>query len=181
MPYRPPADAILLVSLCGFTALGPASAQGSGWRLLQTANPQGGGPAVSMSHTADMGHSDLDLAGLMLRCHETGDQGTGTDTASAHDKTVEVAIIVVTPFPPRAQPAVTISAADKEWHFAARVVPPGAELVLPVEAAELAAGPWQSMRELAVKVSSQERSFSGVIPIDGLADALATLAANCPG
>jgi hypothetical protein len=181
MPYRPHADAILLIGLCGFAALGPANAQGSGWRLLRTPNPNGPGYAVSMSHTADMGRSDLDVAGLLLRCRETGDQATSTGNVGAPDATVEVAIVVVTPFPPRAQPAVTVSAPDKEWHFEARVIPPGAELLLPAEAAQLAAGPWQSTHELAVKVASQERSFSGVIPIDGLADALATLATNCPG
>ena len=181
MPSRVPADAILLVGLYGLAAFGAANAQGSGWRLLRTPDPNGGGYAVSMSRTADMGRSDLDLAGVMLRCHGSADQATGAADAGAHDAPVEVAIVAVTPFPPRAQPAVTVSAANEEWHFAARVVPPGAELLLPAEAAELAAGPWQSTPELAVKVSSQERSFSGVIPIDGLAAALATLAANCPG
>jgi hypothetical protein len=119
-----------------------------------------------MSHTADTTRSDPDLAGLMLRCGESG---------------IEVAIVVVSLFPPRTQPNVTISAGGKEWRFEARVIPPGAELLLPAGTTSLAAGPWQSSHELTVKVSSPEQSFGGVISTDGLAAALATLTVNCSG
>jgi hypothetical protein len=136
----------------------------AGWRLLRTANPRGGPDAISMSHTADTMRSDLDLAGLMLRC---GDKGT------------EVVIVVVSPFPPRARPSVTIGANGKELQFEASIVSPGAELLLPAEAAHLAAGAWQSAHELAIKVSSQDQSFGGVIPIDGLGQAFAKLSASC--
>jgi hypothetical protein len=135
------------------------------WKLLRTANPTGGADAVSVSHTADMRRSDLDLAGMMLKC---GEHGT------------EVVVVALTPFPPRARPEVTISALGKEWRFAASIVPPGAELLLPAEASHLTAGPWQSAPELSVEVKSPEQSFAGVIPIDGLAAALATLTAACP-
>ncbi len=136
----------------------------AGWHLVRTANPAGGPDAVAMSRSADIS-SDLDLAGLMLRCHG----------ASA-----EVLLVVVTPFAPRAQPAVTIGAGGKEWPFDASVLSPGAELLLPPTAAALAAGPWQSATQLAVKISWHDSSIAGVIPIDGLRDALATLIANCP-
>ena len=118
-----------------------------------------------MSRTADALRSDFDLAGLMLRC---GDNGT------------EVLIVVVTLFPPRARPSVTIKADGKEWKFDARVMPPGAELLLPAEAEHLVAGAWQSAHELVIKVSSQDQSFGGVIPIDGLEPALGTLSTKCP-
>jgi len=137
----------------------------SDWHLLRTANPRGGPDAVSISHTADITRSDLDLAGILLHCGEKG---------------VEVMIVVVTPFSPLARPDVTISTGSKEWRLSAHVVSPGAELLLPAEAMSLATGPWQSARELAVKVTSQEQSFGGIVPIEGIADALATLAANCP-
>ena len=120
---------------------------------------------VSISRTADMARSDLGMAGLLLRCH---------------DAALEVTIVAVSPFAPHAQPNVTISADGKEWHFAARVLSPGAELLLPPEAVGLAAGGWQSAHELSVKVSSPEQSFGGVVPIDGLATAFATLTASCP-
>jgi hypothetical protein len=141
------------------------SAAAGNWRLLRTANPKGGPEAVSMSRTADMARSDVDLAGIMLKC---GEHGT------------EIIIVAVTPFRPRARPEVTISVLGKEWQFGASVVPPGAELLLPVDAAHLAAGQWQTAHEMNVQVRSQEQSFAGVIPIDGLAAALATLTSNCP-
>lgn len=164
--HRCQMGAILVAGLCVFLTAATTGAEPiSGWRLLRTANPRGGAEAVSMIHTADITRSDPDLAGLMLRCGEHG---------------AEVAIVVVTPFPPRAQPDVTVGADGKEWRFTAKVVSPGAELLLPAEATGLAAGPWQLTHELVVKVTSPEQSFGGVVSIDGLAAALATLAANCP-
>jgi len=139
--------------------------QANGWRLIHTANPRGGPDAVSISHTADIGRSDLDFAGIMVRCGE---------------KMPEFIIVAITPFPPRAHPEVTIGAAGKEWRFDARVLPPGAELLLPSEAMDLANGRWQSAHELAVKVASPTQSFSGVVAIDGLAQALANLISTCP-
>lgn len=137
-----------------------------GWHLVRTANPHGGPDAVSISRTAELSRSDPDLAGIMLRCGE---------------KSIEIAIVVVTPFSPRARPDVTIQTDGKEWKFSpVVVVPPGAELLLPAQATSLASGPWQFARELAVKVTSPEQSLGGVIPIDGIAQAFATLAANCP-
>jgi hypothetical protein len=180
--YKHLLGAMLLATVYAMASPAPGGAeQNSGWRLLQGATPAGSAPP-SMSHTSDMMRSDLDLAGLMLRCHDpktesTGMQAQGTAPTGGG---AEVAIVVVTPFPPRAVPSVTIGAAGKEWHFEAHVVPPGAELLLPAEAAKLAAGQWQSIHELTVRVSWQERSFGGIIPIDGLADALATLTTTCP-
>jgi hypothetical protein len=173
MPYRSPADAILLVGLCGFAALGPANAQGSGWRLLRTPNPNGEGYAVSVSHTSDMARSDLDLAGLMLLCRRPGSQSP--------DASADVAIVTLTPFPPSARPSVTIGSPGGEQRFEGHILPPGAEILLPPEAAALLSGPWQSIHLLTVKVAGQERSFGGVIPIDGIAEAFATLTANCSG
>ena len=152
--------AIFLAALGPFSAVVAAETQhpkaASGWHLVRTANPRGGPDAVSISRTADITRSDLDLAGLMLRCGE---------------KSVEVVIVVVTPLSPHARPDVTVGADHKEWRFGAQVVSPAA-LLLPAEATSLADGPWQLARELAVKVTSPEQSFGGVIPIDGLAEAL---------
>jgi hypothetical protein len=136
----------------------------AGWHLLRSKNPAGGADAVSMNRTADIS-SDLDLAGLMLRCHGGG---------------AEVLLVVVTPFAPHSQPAVTITVNGREWHFDSTVVPPGAQLLLPASATVLASGSWQSANQLAVKISWQQTTIAGVIPIDGLRSALATLIANCP-
>jgi hypothetical protein len=87
---------------------------------------------------------------------------------------------MVTPFPPQARPAVTISANGNEWRFDASIVSPGAELLLPMEAMGVVGGAWRSVHELAVKVSWPQGSVAGVIPIDGMAEALATLGPKCP-
>jgi|ERR1700722_2954224 hypothetical protein len=142
----------------------PESTAGD-WRLLRSANPQGGADAVSMVHTADTSRSDFDLAGLMLRCD---------------GKNIALMIVVVTPFPPRARPTVTISSDGKEWSFDATVISPGAELMLPMDAMGLVKGAWQSAHELAVAVRSAEQSFGGVVQIDGLFGALSTLTRQCP-
>jgi hypothetical protein len=137
---------------------------GNGWRLLRSANPAGGPDAISVAHTADVGRSDLEFVGLMLRC--------GAESA-------EVAIIALTPFPPKAKPSVSIGANGEDSQFVAQVVPPGAELLLPHEATALAYGPWQRAHELSVTVTSPEQSFAGIIQIDGLSGALTALTANC--
>src|ERR1700722_6487544 len=98
------------------------SALPAGWHLIRTKNPNGGPDAVSVSHTADVIRSDLDFAGVMLRCGE---------------KDIEVIVVAVTPFSPRAKPEVTVRVDAKEWRFSAQVIPPGAEFQLPVEAGRL--------------------------------------------
>jgi hypothetical protein len=163
--------ATMIVAGLGVLATAAIAASGAepqpsgGWSLIRSANPRGGADSVSMIHTADTTRSDLNIAGLMLRCGELRP---------------EVIVVVVSPFSPRAHPTVTIGANDGKWRFEASVVSPGAELLLPAEASSLAAGRWQSAHELAVEVSSQEQSFGGVIPIDALSAALETLRADCP-
>ena len=115
--------------------------------------------------TADTSRSDLDLAGLMLRCSE---------------KDVDLVIVMVTPLPPQARPSVTIGANGIERRFDASIVSPGAELLLPAEAMTFARGVWQSAHELSIRVTWTQGSVGGVVPIDGLADALATLPPKCP-
>lgn len=130
---------------------------------------------MSINHTADTRRSDLDLAGILLRCPDLTDPNAAQSGASP-----QVIIVVITPFPPHTRSAVSISANGQQWRFEASVVSPGSELLLPPEAANLAAGPWQRSPELRVDVTSPDRSFGGVIPVPGLAGALGTLIANCP-
>lgn len=162
--------ALLGVALCliGFGCLTSSADEtpklDNAWRLLRSANPSGGADAISVGHTADVSRSDLDFAGLMLRCHA---------------QSAEVAIVALTPFPPKATPSVSVAANDEHWQFIAQIVPPGAELLLPQEATALAYGPWQHAHELSVKVTSPEQSFAGVVQIDGLSEALNTLTTNC--
>jgi hypothetical protein len=149
---------------------GPTVGPGTGpWRLVRTSNPAGGREAVSVMKTADLTKSDIDFAGLMLRCG---------------DGNIEVLIVLVRPLPPRAHPKVTVTVGSKTTEFIATVVPPGAEVLLPQEASFLASGPWQAAAELAVEVGAvegddQPTPIQGVISLAGLGAALARLQANC--
>ena len=147
------------------TPAAPGSDALGDWHLLRTKNPAGGDAIVSVIHTGDLAKSDLDFAGLMIRC------GKGAP---------EVLVVLITPFPPHAHPKVTIGAPGHGMVLDGQVVPPGVSLLLPPEATALANGPWQSLGELAVEVSDGGNTVHGTVPVQGLAGALVTLAANCP-
>jgi hypothetical protein len=133
------------------------------WPLVRTPNPAGGAEAVSIMQTADTAKSDLDLAGLMLRCGE---------------RNIETLVVLIRPFPPRAHPKVRVAAGAQSREFTATVQPPGVALLLPAEATALAAGPWQSATELAVQVDD-ESSIRGIISLQGLGPAYRLLIENC--
>jgi hypothetical protein len=135
------------------------------WRLVRTPDPIGGREAVSITRTADISKSDLEFAGLMLRCGESS---------------VEVLIVLVRTFPPRARPKVKVMAGSATAEFSASVVPPEVLLLLPHESTALAAGPWQAATELAVTVEEERGAIRGVVPLAGLGRALALLRSNCP-
>jgi len=135
------------------------------WRLVRTPDPVGGREAVSITRTADVLKSDLEFAGLMLRCGE---------------RSVEVLIVLVRAFPPRAHPKVKVTAGSATAEFAASVVPPEVLLLLPHEASALAAGPWQAAPELTVTIEDERGAIRGVVPLTGLGQALALLRSNCP-
>jgi hypothetical protein len=136
------------------------------WRLVRTPNPAAGPDAVSIMHTADVSRSDLDLAGLMVRC------GEGT---------TEVLIVLVRPFAPRAHPKVTIGVVGSNpLELTASVAAPGLLLLLPPEANRLAAGPWQNAPELTIAVADEHAPIQGVVPLAGLGIALSELWQNCP-
>lgn len=147
----------------------PASSSMEAWRLVRTPNPAKPGEshdAISIMRTPDLLRSDPDLAGLMIRCREQAN---------------EVLIAVITPFPLRARPEVQLGDMSTGTRVRAKVVPPGASIMLPTEATALAWGPWQSIMELPVQITDDQRTIRGVIPLKGLSAALQTLRANCPG
>jgi hypothetical protein len=156
-PSLPPAPQIASPS----QASTPAAGQ---WRLTRTPNPTGGRDAMSIIQTADIAKSDIDLAGLMIRCGETN---------------LETLVVLVSPLPPRAHPKITVSAAGASTDFIGTVVPPGAEVLLPDEVSVLVSGPWKAAPELAVRVQNESEKVNGVIPLAGLAAALPNLTANC--
>ena len=56
-----------------------------GWRFVRTPNPRGGADAISIMHIADLTRSDLDLAGLTIRCSKGG---------------TELVVVLLRPLPP---------------------------------------------------------------------------------
>lgn len=135
------------------------------WRLVRTRDPAGKKDTVSIIHTADGLHSDPELAGLMIRCAKMGN---------------EVLIAVISPLPPQAHPQVVLGDSGHSIHLKAEVIPPGAALLLPIEAAVLRGDPWHSTGGLAVEIASEGTKIRGTIPIEGLAGALGALTTNCP-
>src|SRR2546428_10877556 len=87
------------------------------WQLVRTPNPRG--PAtVAILQEADRARSDGNLAGLTLRCTETG---------------FDVAVVVVPPFPPGSHPKVKLAAAPapSTVEFDATVASHGGAIRLP--------------------------------------------------
>jgi hypothetical protein len=130
------------------------------WRLVRTPNPQGGKEAISIMRGAELSGSDPDFAGLMLRCAETG---------------IDVLVVLIAPLPPRARPKVSLEG----MAFDGSVTPPGAAILLPPAASDLAASKWQTLQKLNVEVRDDDRTVKGLVEIDGLSVAMQTLAATC--
>jgi hypothetical protein len=142
----------------------PKGASDDAWRLVRTPDSGGGRDAVSITRTADVAKSDLEFAGLMLRCGE---------------KSVEILIVLVKAFPPRANLKVKLVAGASTAELTASVVPPDVLLLLPSDAIALATGAWQGATELSVTVVDQRGAIRGVIPLAGLGHALASLRSAC--
>lgn len=136
------------------------------WPLVVTPRPAGGREAVSIMRTADTTRSDPDLAGLMISCQEK--------------PRFEVLLALVRPFPPRAKRDVIVHSGTSRSVLHAEVSSLGTALVLPVEPTAFTTGSWREMKELAVVIKDPEAEIHGVIPLDGLAPAMAKLSARCP-
>jgi hypothetical protein len=120
--------------------------------------------------TADTARSDFSLAGLALRCQDGG---------------FEVLIVLVGALSLRAHPTVVVSTDGNRADFTATMIPPGASLLLPKAASELASGLWTNATELTVQIDTGQADgapseIRGVIPLRGLGAALPSLLANCP-
>jgi hypothetical protein len=137
----------------------------SGWRLVKSRNPGGGAEAVSVMHVVDSAKSDLNLAGLSLRCGREG---------------FEVLLFVLERLPRASHPTVTMTAGSSRSEFEASVVQGGEALLLPPGASGLAARDWQNASELSVEIATKPKSIQGIVPIAGLSAALRSLTPNCP-
>jgi hypothetical protein len=136
------------------------------WPLVRTPNPQGGPEAVAIMKTADTSRSDPDLAGLLIRCQEKPG--------------FQVVLALVRPIPPRSKRDVLLAAGTTQSTLHAETSGSGTALILPIDATAFTTGPWQGMRELAVTIQDAEGDIHGVIPLDGIAPAMARLSASCP-
>ena len=116
--------------------------------------------------TADIAQSDPDLAGLMIRCREVPG--------------LEVVLALLRPFPPRSKKDVVVNLGATEAILHAETSTPGTALVLPIDATFFTIGPWRHLKQLSVEIRDSESNVRGVIPLDGLAPALAKLLASCP-
>ena len=134
---------------------------------MRTSNPRGGPDAVSIMHTADTSRSDLDLAGLMIRCSSNG--------------RAEAVVVLIRPFPLRARPRVVFGKKPgTETEVEATVGLPGTAVVLPMDAATLVRGSWQALNDLFIRVDSGQDTIRGVVILSGLQAAFNELVASCP-
>jgi hypothetical protein len=135
-----------------------------GWHLVRTPNPKGGADAISITHPADTSRSDLDLAGLMIRCGKTN---------------AEVVIILLPALSFRARPHVTFGKPGNESQFEATVAPPGTAVLLPADATTLVSGPWHALDDLFIRIDEGHTIIRGVVKLTGLQAAFKKLQASC--
>lgn len=154
-PWMPPNSA----------AVAQSSRESAGaWRLVRTPNPRGGPDAVSVMHTADISRSDLDFAGLMIRCSREGS---------------ELAIVLLNAFPLQARPRVTFGKPGHETQFEATIGAPGTAVVLKGDPKAILGEAWSAESDLFVRVADGQKSISGVVSLGGIQPASVLLKANC--
>jgi hypothetical protein len=133
------------------------------WRLFRTPDPRTGREGkdiVAIMAPAELSGSDIDFAGLNLRCA---------------DPDFEVLIFLITPLPLRARPAIAINSKK----FQGSVVSPGTAILLPREASDLARGEWRSLPNLSVEVEDDGTKTHGLVSLEGFNTALQTLMGTC--
>jgi hypothetical protein len=123
------------------------------WHLVRTRNPAGGSDMIAIMRTADVSRSDIDFAGLMLRCGDVGP---------------EMLIVLARPLP--------IGSHPKDIRTVAGTI----GFVTP-EATGFAAGLGQTQADIKIAVDNRDEkvSINGVVLLDGLAAAMIELRANC--
>jgi hypothetical protein len=135
------------------------------WHFVRTQNPHGGPDAISIMHTADTSRSDLELAGLMIRCSRSG---------------TEVVVVLLRTFSLRARPHVLFGKLGHETQFEATVTSPGTAVLVPGDATTLINGPWQTQGDLFIQVIDGQTTVAGVVALAGLQPAFKALVTSCP-
>ena len=143
-----------------------APAPSSVWKFSRTQGGKDGESFAAITKTADTTQSDLDFAGLIVRCAPKGK--------------IDVLVALIRPFPPRSRPKVTIVASGGgSLTFDASMVAAGAAVLLPDEVSAFAAGKWQTTTSLSVVVREGDSEIKGVVALNGLREAYHSLLANC--
>lgn len=137
---------------------------GDGWRLVKTRDSSSSAEIVSIMHVADISKSDINLAGLSLRCGQDG---------------LQAVLILLEPLPRASHPSVVVKTNAKRSEFEAAVTQGGEALLLPGLASTLASGAWQTASELSIEIAIRPSPIQGTVPIRGLAAALRSLPPNC--
>jgi hypothetical protein len=148
----------------GAACIIPAATPPSEWKFNRTQGDKAGESFAAIMKTADIAQSDLDFAGLIVRC--------------AKGK-IDVLVALIRPFPPRSRPQVTIASGSVSQTFEASLTAAGAALVLPDEVAGFAAGKWQSTPALTITVKENDSQIKGVVELNGLREAYNSLLAGC--
>jgi hypothetical protein len=143
----------------------PSPELAGGWRFVRTRNPQGGADAISIMHTADTSKSDLDLAGLMIRCTERG---------------TEAVVVVIRAFPLRARPHIVLGKPGNEARFEATIAPPGTLILISMDATSLVSSAWHTQSDLFIRLEDGPITIRGVVALAGLQSAFEVLATSCP-
>lgn len=152
----------------GWTAaqnIPPEAPSGGAWRLVRTPGPRESGDVVSIMRTADALDSDPDFAGIMIRCRPRA--------------ALQIAFVMVTPFPLKARPRITVAVNGTTTGFDGAVIPPGSMLSLPDQASVLAQGVWQSAGKLSIEIEHDGGLIKGNVPLSGLTKAMGELQSSC--
>ncbi len=138
-----------------------------GWRLVKTPNPRGGSDAVSIMHISDSAKSDLALAGLTLRCAQSGG--------------IEALLILLEPIDRKSHTTaitVTIKAGSAPTAFEASIVQGGEAVLLRKPPLEDVLKAWQQASDLDIDIAS-DTPIRGHVAVTGLSDAMPALSQAC--
>lgn len=131
--------------------------------MIRSQDPSGA-RIVSIARSADPSRSDLDLAGLMIRCMRPG--------------AFEVAVALVTPLPIRTKRTVRLESRRASLTFEGESIAPGSLLLMPPEAAD-AINTWKEDDRLTVTIQTSPNAVEGVIPMTGLTAGIRRLTESC--
>lgn len=139
-----------------------------GWRLVKTANPRGGADAVSIMHISDSAKSDLALAGLTLRCAQSG----GIEALLILLEPIDRKSHVLTPI------AVKIKSGETATDFEASIVQGGEAVLLRKPPLDDVLKTWEQAADLEIDIAA-DTPVRGHVAVTGLSDAMAALSQAC--